>query len=208
MKRFVSFILAAALFLVPSLAYGATAEAFSRLFLTDKYYNHLSWSEELQWSPDSHVGQLRETAVSGGNQYLMYIDFAQRNGLREITAVGLIGPLEQFMVDTYPSEGYGSGFKMREGAEVYTAFFNTIYDIGLMPDNENCGTFFEASIFAPYDIYHILMNGDGIDYDYDHDTWKYYTHGLGYIEAVHQNGIRIIITGQYGGNFGVYVVLP
>lgn len=201
MKRLISFILAAVLFLLPSLAYGVTATAFKRLFLSDMYYNHLTWSENQQY------GQIRETAVSGGKQYEMYVEYEYRNGMEEINAIGLSGPLDQLIVDYDPYTEYGSGYKMRKGAEVYTAFFNAIYDIGILPDDENGGTFFEASMLAPYDIYTKLMSSDEITY-YDHNTWSAVLHDIGFIEAVHKSGTIVIITGEYGGNFEVYVVLP
>ena len=208
MKRLVCLILAAAVILCSPAAFAndVTGTAFKMMFLSEMQY----YGSGAAWTESQSGNVITESTYLNGNQYSMRVYYRTAaetwNGVEKAYELVLTGPFSELQPDYDPYTEYGSGYSFRPGLNFYTAFFYAVYDLGIMPDNDNCGTFFEAGLLSPYGIYGHLTSGGTIDYD--RNTWASVSHSAGRLETVHLNGVRVNITGNPGGNYEVRVTLP
>lgn len=208
MKRSVCILLAAAVLLCPLVASAndVTATAFKMMFLSEMQY----YGSGASWTESQSGGLITETAYVNGNQYKMFVYYRNAsetwNGTEKANELVLVGPFNELQPDYDPYTEYGSGYSFRPGLNFYTAFFYAVYDLGIMPDNDNSGTFFEAGLLSPYGIYGHLATGSLTEYD--GRTWSSVRCSKGHLEAVHRNGVRVNIIGSTGGYYEVRVSLP
>ena len=203
MKKFTAFVLALLLLSLPAAVLAdITGNAFDMACISEMQY----YGSGAVWSKSQSGGEYTETTTLNGNRYSMYVHYEMRNSIEKAYEMSLRGPYGDLQPDVDPYTEYGSGYTFLPGLNFYTAFFTALYDLGVMPDNENCGCFFEAGMLSPYGVWRHLTEGR-ID-DYDRSTWRSGTCSRGYIEALHVNGTRVVVSGSPGGTFEVYVRLP
>ena len=205
MKRIICLLLVALLMLAAPLtacANDVTATAFKMMFLGEMQY----YGSGATWTEKQEYGKITETAYLNGNQYQMTVWYKgareSGTGVEKATALQLTGPFSELN----PDYDYETGcYSFRPGLNFLTAFFYAVFDLGIMPDNDDGGCFYEAGLLSTYGTYNYMTTSG--DVYYDHSTWKSVYHTKGYLEALHYNGVRVIISAS-GSTFTAYIQLP
>ena len=93
----------------------------------------------------------------------------------------------------------------KPGLNVYYAFMNMVYDLGVIPDNE---WYPDVALLGPYGIHSRVQSGTGLNDERTSKAWNRIYQEPGVLEATNNNGVYVLITGDDGGRFEVYIKIP
>ena len=193
MKKLICILLVTATVLLPLCAQGAGFNARAAVSLFRSYAAYTgTWSEN--YSSDGIGGNwvTAEATVNGWP----YIMSAHEYGGRVI---------ELELRGCYDDLGMTEESHFKPGLNVYYAFMNMIYDLGVIPDNE---WYPDTGLLGPYGIFTTLRNGTLYKDSYTPSAWNRIYQEPNVLEATNKNGVYFLITGTVRGDYEVYVKIP